>query len=132
MKGLLPVILVAVFGALTFWYFFDQDYTSKREWSVVQGAELRGRELPKRSHLEFSDSKEFGSCIGIVSVNGQERLWILANAKYGERLKVLPASRADGGNRVRISKSEYESIKSRVELSDDVAQFLANSVEPSL
>ena len=99
---------------------------------LAQSAELRGRELPKRSHLEFSDSKEFGSCIGIVSVNGQERLWILANAKYGERLKVLPASRADGGNRVRISKSEYESIKSRVELSDDVAQFLANSVEPSL
>ena len=106
MRGLLPAILVVVFGVASFWYFFDQDYSSKREWSVVQGAELRGRILPKSSHIEYADSKEFGSCIGIVSVDGQERLWILSNPQYGEKLKVLPALRADGSNRVRISKSE--------------------------
>lgn len=114
---------------LAMWHAFEQDYASKREWSIVQAAEVAGRSLPLQKHLEIYDSSEFGSVVGIVAVDRQTRIWILAKAQYGERLKILPSLWADRKLQIRISPEELENIGRRIEMNDEAKEFLSNSVE---
>jgi hypothetical protein len=113
-------------------YVFEQDYASKREWSVVQAAEMAGRNQPIQERIQYYNDHEFGSVIGILDFEGRARVWVLGNAKYGERLKILPTLASQEGLRVRITPTEFESIKDRVSLSDDVKEFLANSVQTGI
>lgn len=132
MKYGLPIFLVVVFSISTYSYFFLEDYSSKREWAAVQGAIFRTRELSKARHIEYQESLEFGMCIGILTIDRMERVWVLANAKHGERIKILPRIGDKDEYRVRISKAEFQAIIGKAELSDDVEQFLKNSIDDSV
>ncbi|MGE0056300.1 MAG: hypothetical protein AB7S74_19060 [Hyphomicrobium sp.] len=125
------MIALLSLGALAMWYAFEQDYASKREWSIVQAAEVAGRSLPLQMHVETYENSEFGSAVGIVAVDGQTRIWILAKAQHGERLKILPSLWADQKLQIRISPEELENIGRRIEMNDEVREFLANAVERS-
>lgn len=88
--------------------------------------ELRGiRDPDVRVKIERDNT--FGDVIGVVSIRGDERVWILAKASRGEGLKILP-----GDASVRISRAEFEMITRQTKMSDEVRLYLLNAIHPSL
>jgi hypothetical protein len=62
--------------------------------------------------------------IGVSSPDGNSRIWILANPTVIPRLKVMPSD-----SKIRISRADFEKIKSAVKLNEETETFLANSVQ---
>ncbi|MEZ5901188.1 MAG: hypothetical protein R3D51_17040 [Hyphomicrobiaceae bacterium] len=134
MQWRLSMFLVILFGATTWFYFFTQDQKSKREWSVVQGAIFRAGKVPTQNRIEYQYDNGCNPCIGILTLDGKDRMWILARSNYGERLKIMGGKLLGETDeyRVRISRAEFESIKEKGDLSDEVEQFFINSIDPRI
>jgi hypothetical protein len=126
---LLPMVLLSAFYAVSgYIYLALREYDSAREWSVLQALELRSRSQDLSQKVVIENDKDFGEAIGIISIDGKQRVWILARSASGERLKLIPKAGEAGGTRIRITESEYKEISGRVQLSDEVERFLMNAI----
>ncbi|RUP10129.1 hypothetical protein [Hyphomicrobium sp.] len=120
-------ILTLTIGGAGWWFYnFSEEEASKREWSILQTTELQARNVRSSEKVLFQSAAEM-DCVGILSIDGVHRIWLLARAAAGERIKIMPRLQADGQHTIRITKDEYAAIKEHVELADEVNTFLLNS-----
>jgi hypothetical protein len=137
MKSLLKaaaVIAVAVLAVATFSYgiHIHREFQSKVEWSVLQAADLNNRQNPDAANvILYSDSAYH--LAGIINTGKKpllsdppkvDRVWILLDAKYPPRVKVLNSDGAD----FRITKSELERITAYTRINPDVASVLSEHI----
>jgi hypothetical protein len=69
----------------------------------------------------------------VLSTNTRIPFWVLAKSKNGEALKIVPQPSIDGAEVLGITRSEFASLKEKLDFSDEVESdeveaFLLNSI----
>jgi hypothetical protein len=65
------------------------EYRAKVEWSGLQGIEMASRSTSQDEHL-LIESHEGHPYAGVLSSDGQTRVWILLDSEYPPLLKEMP------------------------------------------
>lgn len=118
--------LLFVVGFLIVWFIVSilkgsDEIQARAEWSVLQNLELRYRKNP--SDLAIVIDKQPPYCaVGILSVDGHARIWLLLDGKTKPALKKL--SSLD----YRVSSSDLAAIFRACPVSNDVRSELHSHV----
>jgi hypothetical protein len=117
------IILLAIFVTIIYHSLANNpELANKPEWSTLQSVQ-------SKYVGESSDDPIFltvGSydLIGIKSLDRPSRTWLLAKPLVSPLVKTMPQE-----NKVRISQSDFDKIKSTVKLNEETEIFLRNSIE---
>lgn len=107
----------------------DPEIANKPEWSVLQVMDIQDKSK-MISHGDILVAKKVGKhgdydVVGIKKMSLENPIWILTNAKFSPKIKIIPQ---DFKN-IRISRSEYESIISNLSVNEEAEVFLRNAVQ---
>lgn len=92
MRIFASIVFLLIFGVVALVYFYlkgSDELQSKPEWSVLQNLEFRYRTNPIASRL-LIEKQDAHCAVGIVSADGQSRVWLLLNAAHEPLVKKLP------------------------------------------
>jgi hypothetical protein len=122
---LASVLLVVAFVAYVLFLESKKEgeLANKVEWSVLQRiASTEGHDMPKGVRIERDYADSGYDVVGVPGMDGSIR-WILANAEKSPRVKILPTPA-----RLRLSKKDYDMIRSQARLNPEVDAFLLDAV----
>jgi hypothetical protein len=100
----------------------ENELLSKEEWSILQSVEYRYRDSPSGDHLLLIE-RSGKHLAGVLSTQGNQRLWILLDPDQKPFVKQLPK-----GN-YQINSTEFERITAFGKLHPDVRSALKKSVQ---
>lgn len=127
-KVIIGLTVVGLVAGL-YLYLLNIEMDSKREWSVLQSGQPAGIVKKVSGRITIVNHDGFGERIGVVTADHGRMVWILANPKSGEQIKLLPLPTLDGRNKVRITGDEFNFIAGEVILGQELRMFLLNSID---
>lgn len=107
----------------------DPEIANKPEWSILQVMDNQDKSR-MISHGGILIAKNIGKhdgydVVGIKEIALENPIWILTNAKFSPKIKILPQD----FKKIRISRSEYEAILSKLNVNEETKFFLRNAIE---
>lgn len=100
----------------------ENELLSKHDWSVLQSVEYRYREVATDEHVLIVE--QWGKhLVGVLSTQGDQRLWILLDPNNKPFVKQLP------NGEYRISALEYKRILAFGNIHPEVRTALSNAVQ---
>ncbi len=104
----------------------DEELASKTEWSALQNAYLKyDNQLTDRLIIIKADNKkEMYDLLGVISVDGKTRVWIMASPNSVPKLKTMPSNL-----KITITQNELQKIRTAVKLNAETDEFLKNAIE---
>ena len=117
---------LATFYVTFIWHGREGELVNKQEWSVLQSVEVshRGEKIPQIVAIHHYEGTDW-DVVGLPTDDGGT-LWMLTNAWGLPHVKTMGAKA-----RFEISESDYQLIRSKLELNDDIDFVLRNAIEAS-
>ena len=124
-------VLATVLAAAYLWRGYSHpagELFNKNEWSVVQGLQLRSKEMEFRDEIRISPNVSNSGkydAIGLPRLDGQGWVWVISNAAGIPQIKLvsheIPRT---------ICQDEFERIEASVRLNADVTSLLRALTRP--
>jgi hypothetical protein len=119
-------VLVANAAVILMWLYNsitnDPELANKPEWSVLQAVEIQYRDKSSPDLVIERIGKY--EMIGVKSLNGPSKVWILADPQFSPKVKIMPPN-----SKIRISSGDFEKIKNSTKLNEETELFLKNSTD---
>jgi len=116
------IVFLVVIGAVSPVMGSENELISKGEWSILQSVEYRYRDSPSSNHLLLIEQSG-KHLAGVLSTQGNQRLWILLDPDHKPFVKQLPQGD------YHINSTEFERITAFGKIHSDVQSALKKSVQ---